>query len=201
MNNKGKGLSRGWWITIAVIAAALIIIFYIVGAYNSFVGLSQNVDSKWSEVENQYQRQNDIIGRMIDTVKSQVGVETKFVKDVIAARTAWVDSAGANQLAKDTAGQQLNSGINAFVNAVAENYPTLQASEGYTALRDEMVGTQNRITVARGRYIESIQSYNTAIMRFPAKVIAGMFGFESKEYYSADAGSLTTPALGTGVLP
>ncbi len=196
---KGMKTSTKVWIGVGVVV--LLLVFWLVGSYNNFISMDQNINGKWSEVENQYQRQNDVIGRMIDTVSSQVGVETKFVKDVIAARTAWASSAGANQLVKDTAGQQLNSGINAFVNAVAENYPTLQASQGYAALRDEMVGTQNRITVARGEYIKAIQLFNTGIMRFPGNVVAGMFGFNAKDYYKAAEGSLDTPALGNGILP
>lgn len=199
MNNKGKGLSRGWWIFIAVALVALILVFYIIGAYNNFVTLNQNVDSKWSEVENQYQRQSDLIPNLVSVVSSSVSVETKFVKDVVAARTAYASA--TSQFAKDSAGQQMNNGISAFVSAVAENYPTLQANKQYIALTDELSGTQNRIATSRGRYIESIQGYNTAIMRFPARVIAGMFGFEKKEYYAAETGAMNTPSLGTGVLP
>ena len=198
MNNLGK-LSKAWWIIIAVAAVALIIIFYVIGAYNNFVTLNQNINSKWSEVENQYQRQADLIPNLISVVSSSVSVETKFVKDVTAARTSWAAASG--EYAKDVAGVQMNNGITALMRAVAENYPTLQANKQYIALTDELSGTQNRITVARGRYIEAIQSYNTAIMRFPAKVIAGIFGFTGKEYYEAELGAMTTPSLGTGVLP
>ena len=188
------------WIVIA--AVVLILIAYVIIQYNTYVTLNQNINAQWSEVENQYQRQSDLIyNQLIPTISSQVGVETKFVKDVIAERTAWEDSAGGNQLARDSAGQQMNSGISAFVNAVAENYPTLQASEGYTALRDEMAGTQNRITTARGRYIESIQLYNTAILRFPGNIISGIFGFDGRDYYHADAGNLQTPRIGNATLP
>ena len=188
--------NRKMWITIGVI---VLVVLMIIAGYNHFVTLEQNINGKWSEVENQYQRQADLIPNFVSSVSSQVGVETKFVKDVIAARTAWQSAQG--QLAKDTAGVQMNNGVTALVSAVAENYPTLQASEGYTALRDEMAGTQNRITTARGRYIESIQMYNTATKRFPGNVLAGIFGFTQKDYYSAEAGSLETPELGTGVLP
>jgi LemA protein len=94
----------------------------------------------------------------------------------------------------------MNNGLSAFVNAVAESYPTLQANKQYISLTDEISGTQNRITVARGRYIENIRSMNTAVKRFPGNVIAGMFGFKSVEYYQAEAGT-NTPILGTGVLP
>lgn len=196
MNSSGKSISRGWWITIAI---AAVVVLYFVFAYNRFITLDQDINGKWSEVENQYQRQVDLIPNLISVVSSSVSVETQFVKDVTAARTAYASA--TTQLAKDTAGQQMNNGISAFVSAVAENYPVLQANKQYIALTDELSGTQNRIATARGRYITSIQSYNTAIMRFPARLIARMFGFSGKEYYRAEQGALATPELGTGTLP
>lgn len=192
----GMKTSTKVWIGIGIVV--LLVLFWVVGAYNNFIGLNQNVNSKWSEVENQYQRQVDLIPNLVSTVSSQVSVETNFVKDVIAARTAYTSA--TSQLAKDTAGQQMNSGVQTFINAVAEQYPQLLASTGYTQLRDELSGTQNRITTARGRYIEAIQIYNTATMRFPSNIIAGMFGFKQTDYYTAEAGT-NTPSLGTGQLP
>lgn len=194
---KGMKMSTKVWIGIAIVV--ILLIFWIIGGYNNFVTLSQNVDGKWSEVENQYQRQADLIPNIVSVVGSSVKVETQFVKDVTAARTAY--AAASSQLAKDTAGQQMNNGITALVNAVAENYPTLQANKQYIALTDELAGTQNRIAVARGEYIKTIQAYNTASKRFPSNIIASVFGFKGKEYYQAEEGSMNTPDLGTGVLP
>ncbi len=185
------------WIIIGVIV--LILVIYVISGYNRFVTLDQNINGKWSEVESQYQRQADLIPNLVSVVSSSLSVETKFVKDVVDARTRWASA--QSQLQKDIAGQQMNNGISAFVSAVAENYPVLQANKQYIALTDELSGTQNRITTARGRYIESIQLYNTAIKRFPANVLAEIYGFEGKEYYRAEAGSLETPDLGTGTLP
>ncbi len=184
------------WICVGVVA--LLLILWVIGGYNNFVTMQQDVNSKWSEVENQYQRQADLIPNLVSVVSSSVSAETKFVKDVVAARTSW--QAAATNLAKDTAGQQMTTGLTAFVNAVAEQYPVLQANKQYVALTDELSGTQNRITTARGRYIESVQAFNTAIKRFPGNVLAGIFGFKGVEYYTAQAGT-TTPTLGTGVLP
>ena len=177
----------------------LIVLGTIAGAYNSFVGLDQNVNGKWSEVNNQYQRQSDLIPNLISTVSSAVKVETKFVTDVAEARSRWQTS--KTNLAKDTAGVQMNNGIAALINAVAtsENYPVLQANKQYVALTDELTGTQNRIAVARGRYIESIQAYNTATKTFPNNIFAGWFGFVGKEYYQAQ--TLVTPQIGTVQLP
>jgi len=193
---EGMKTSTKVWIGVGIVV--LLLLLWVVGSYNGFVGLDQNVQKSWSEVENQYQRQADLIPNLISVVSSSVSVETKFVKDVIAARTAYASA--TSQLAKDTAGQQMNNGISALVSAVAENYPVLQASRQYSSLMDELSGTQNRITVARGRYIDSIQAINIAVKRFPGNIIAGIFGFEKVEYYRAEAGT-TTPSLGTGQLP
>ncbi len=196
MKIKNKGL----WITLGIIVLViLIIVSWLVGSYNNFVSLSQNVDSSWSEVENQYQRQADLIPNLVSVVSSSVSVETNFVKNVIAERTSWQNA--QSQLDKDTAGQQLNNGITALVSAVSENYPVLQANQQYVALTDELSGTQNRIATARGRYITSIQAYDTAIKTFPGNIIAGMFGFTEKQYYQANAGAMNTPQLGNGTLP
>lgn len=187
----------------ALLAIALVILLVagiVIGAYNNFVTLDQTVNSKWSEVNNQYQRQADLIPNIVSTVSSSVKVETKFVTDVTEARSRWQTS--KTLLEKDTAGVQMTSGITALINAVAtsENYPVLQANKQYVALTDELTGTQNRIAVARGRYIEAVQSYNTAIKTFPNNVFAGWFGFSPKEYYQATSG-MTTPQLGSGQLP
>jgi len=192
-----KKPKRLWlWILIGVVA---IILLWAIAGYNRLVTLDQSVNGKWSEVENQYQRQADLIPNLVSTVASSVKVETKFVTDVTNARTQW--QSATSQYAKDQAGVQMNNGLTAFVNAIAtaENYPTLQANKQYVALTDELSGTQNRITVARGRYIEAIQSYNVAVSRFPSNVLASMFGFGPKDYYKAE--TLETPVLGTGVLP
>ena len=182
-----------------IIGIILIIIFSFIGMYNRFITLDQDVNSKWSEVENQYQRQADLIGNIVSIVSSSVGVETNFVKDVIAQRTNW--QAASSVADKDKAGVQMSNGAITFVNAVAENYPQLQANKQYVSLTDELSGTQNRITVSRGRYIESIQKYNTAVKRFPANLFANLFGFNERDYYKTELANLKTPQLGTGQLP
>ena len=186
---------------IIILGIALILILYFTGKYNSFITLDQDVNGKWSEVENQYQRQSDLIPNVISVVQSSVKVETNFIKDVTEARSRWQTS--KTLFEKDTAGAQMNNGITALVNAVAiaENYPVLQANKQYVALTDELSGTQNRITVARGRYIESIQKYNTAIKRFPGNMLAGLYRFTGKDYYKAELNALKTPQIGTGLLP
>ena len=188
------------WIMLGVVGAIILIVAGLfIGTYNNFVTLNQAVKSEWSEVENQYQRQADLIPNLVSVVSSAVSVETKFVKDVVAARTNW--NSATSELAKDTAGVQMNSGISALISAVAENYPVLQANNNYVALQDELTGTQNRIATSRGRYIEAIQAFNTAVQRFPGVMFAGLYGFSVMEYYQANPASIGTPQLGTGTLP
>jgi len=196
-----KKFSTGKITLIVVGIIVLFILLYTILAYNRFITLEQNINAKWSEVENQYQRQADLIPNLVSTVSSSVRVETGFIKEVTEARSRWQTS--QSQLQRDVAGVQMNNGISALVNAVAvaENYPVLQANKQYIALTDELSGTQNRITVARGRYIESIQAYNIAIKRFPGNIFAGLFGFSGKDYYKAELNAMETPELGTGVLP
>lgn len=191
--------TKGKTITWIIVGVVVLLLLYTIVSYNRFVTLSQNIDSKWSEVENQYQRQADLIPNLVSTVSSSLNAETKYVKDIVAARTGFANA--QSQLAKDTAGVQMTNGISALVNAVAENYPTLQANKQYVALTDELSGTQNRITVARGNYISTIQAYNTAVMKFPGNVFAKMFGFSSREYYSAQLSAMNGIVLGSGTLP
>ncbi len=183
-----------------VIVLILFIVVMVVGSYNGMVTLDQKVSASWSEVENQYQRQADLIPNLTSIVSSAVSVETKFVKDVTDARTKWLNAKSVAE--KDQAGLEMNQSLATFVSAIATNeaYPTLQANKQYTALMDEVAGTQNRITTSRGRYIESVQAYNTTIKVIPNNFFASMFGFSEKDYYKATV-ALTTPALGDGTLP
>lgn len=184
-----------------VIVFVIFLIAMIVGSYNGMVTLDQKVNASWSEVENQYQRQADLIPNLATIVSSAVSVETQFVKDVIEARTKWLNAKSLTE--KDQLGLEMNSSLANFVSAIATNeaYPQLQANKQYTAIMDEVAGTQNRITTSRGRFIEAIQEYNTTIKVIPNNFFASMFGFGEKDYYKANPSSLITPSLGDGVLP
>ncbi len=192
-------MKTGMWVLIGVVVIVALVGIYAVSSYNGFVTKDQKIEAQWSEVENQYQRQADLIPNLVSVVSSAVRAETNFVQGVVNARTQFQNAQG--QVARDQAGLQMVDSVATFVAAVAESYPVLQANTQYVALTDELAGTQNRITTARGRYIEYLQEYNVAIKRFPSNILASMFGFEEKEYYHAAPGSLTTPSLGNAQLP
>jgi LemA protein len=170
----------------------LIIIGFIVSIYNNFVVLDQDINGKWSEVENQYQRQFDLIPNLVSLVSSYKIYESGLLQNLTDLRTRW--AATATQVNKDQVGQELQTGLSRLI-AVAENYPTLKADTQYTNLKDELTGAQNRISTARTRYISSIQNFNTAIRLFPGNVFAGLFGFSGKDYYMAQEGAMETPVV------
>ncbi|MBI2446108.1 LemA family protein [Candidatus Micrarchaeota archaeon] len=192
---------RGNVILYGAIGVIVLLGLFVMLSYNGFVSMDQDVNAKWSEVENQYQRQSDLVPNLVSVVSSSVRIETSLLQNVTEARSRWQSASGL--LNKDIAGVQMTNGITALVTAVstAENYPELQANKQYVALTDELAGTQNRISVARGRYIESIQKFNTAVKQFPGNVLAGSFGFSGKEYYQAKVEAMQTPSLGSGQLP
>lgn len=180
---------------LAIIATAIIIPLVIagivIGTYNGLVSADANVKAEFSEVRNQYQRQADLIPNLVNATKLYMNYEGSILQNITEARTAWAQaSTSGNEEAQDAAGAKM-SGLLAML--TVENYPELKSSTIVLSLMDELAGTQNRITVARGRYIEAVNSYNKIVRSFPSNVIAGMFGFSAKEYYQGTASESPPP--------
>ena len=166
------------------------------GTYNKLVTLGQDVDKQWSEVENQYQRRADLIPNLVQTVQGAANFEKETLTAVTEARAsvgrATVTPGKAptdpETLARYQAAQdQLGSALQRLL-VVSERYPELRANQNFRDLQAQLEGTENRITVARGRFNDSAQQYNTVLKRFPTNFIGGMFGFKERPYFKA-----TTP--------
>src|SRR3954470_21281849 len=181
----------------------LIIVVMAGGSYNRLVGLSQNVDKQWAQVQNVYQRRADLIPNLVSTVSGAANFEKSTLTEVTTARasvgqvkidpnTAPSDPAKLAEF--DKAQGQLTSALSRLL-VVAEQYPQLKATENFQTLQAQLEGTENRISVERGRFNEAVQSYNTAIKSFPATLYAGMFGFKDKPYFAATAGAETPPKV------
>jgi len=166
------------------------------GTYNRLVTLNQGVDSSWAEVENQYQRRADLVPNLVSTVQGAAN----FEKDTLTAVTEARASVGRatitpGQAPTDPASlarfqqaqDQLGSALQRLL-VVSERYPELRANQNFRDLQAQLEGTENRITVARGRFNESAQTYNTVLKKFPTNMLAGLFGFKEKPYFKA-----TTP--------
>lgn len=187
------------WIVVLGILA--IIALWVANVYNSFVAAEEEVESAWSQVENQYQRRADLVPNLVATVKGYAAHESETLQGVVDARARatqiTIDPATATpeQLAAFQAAQgELSQALGKLL-AIAENYPDLKANENFRDLQAQLEGTENRITIARQLFNESARNYNTRIRRFPNNIIAAAFGFEKKPYFEAEEGANKAPKV------
>lgn len=188
--------------------AVLVIIVLIVGislagTYNRLVTLGQEVDKQWSQVENQYQRRLDLIPNLVATVQGAAQFEKSTLEAVVQARAS-VGRAQVNPTAAPTDPAQLaqyeqaQAALGAALQrllVVVERYPELKANANFRDLQAQLEGTENRIAVARMDYNKAAQDYNTARLRFPTNLMAGILGFKEKAYFKAAAGAERAPAV------
>jgi len=194
----GKGI--GIIIVLAIIVIG--VIMWGTGIYNNLVGLDENVNQSWSQVENQYQRRADLIPNLVNTVKGVADFEKETYTAVTEAR-AKVNQINmtSDMLSDPNAFQQFQSAQDGLSSALSrllvtvENYPQLKASENFSQLQAQLEGTENRISVERKKFNEVVQGYNTTIRQFPGSIIAGFTGFIQKQYFKAVAGSDQAPKV------
>jgi len=169
--------------------------------YNGMVERDQNVKTKWANVQSQYQRRSDLIPNLVNTVKGAAKQEQTTLTAVMEARAkATSVQLSADQLTPENiqkfqaAQSQLSAGLGRLL-AVSENYPELKTNANFQELQAQIEGTENRIAVARDNFNTSVNDYNTFTRRFPNNLFAGMFGFQPKGYFEADAGASKAPTV------
>ena len=167
-------------------------IFGAVSMYNSLIALNENAAGKWSQIDNQLQRRNDLIPNLVNTVKGYAAHEKSAIDSVVEARAKLSGAAGPE--AKGEAYGELSSAISRLL-VVVENYPDLKADKTFTGLMDELSGTENRIATARKDYNDSVQIFNTKIRTFPSSIFANMLGFSAKEYFKVDESVKAVPQI------
>ena len=192
----------------ALILALIVGGAYYVGVRNNLVGLDEQVNQQWAQVESQYQRRFDLIPNLVRTVQGAANFEKSTLEAVVNARSRVGQvaapsgppgAAGAgetnSQQAMDqfaAAQQGLSSALSRLL-VVVERYPELKANQNFLELQSQLEGTENRIAVERQRYNTTAQQYNTAIRRFPASLVASMSGFKAKAYFRGAPGSSQAP--------
>jgi len=188
----GKGL-----IAVIVIALIALVIFgQYVGVRNTLVTRNEAVKSAWSEVDVQLQRRADLIPNLVETVKAYAKQEQTVFGDIAKARSALLSAGSPSE--KIAANNQLDGALGRLL-AVVENYPQLKSNENFLRLQDELAGTENRISVARKRYNDTLQDYNTYAQQFPASLFAGFAGFKPNDaYFRAAEGSREVPKVNFG---
>lgn len=186
------------WIWIAVIAV-IAIFFYV--TYNGFVNREEGLNKAWANVETQYQRRADLIPNLVNTVKGYASHETRTLESVTEARAkATAINLSVEELTPESlaAYQQAQGEVRSALGrllAVSESYPDLKANQNFLELQAQLEGTENRIAVARKQFNETAQAYNVAVRRFPANLVAKLFGFEQKPYFEAAEGSQNAPQV------
>ena len=187
-------MSRGLWVALGIVGVlVLALLVSFVSARNQMVALDQTVKSKWSEVDVQLERRADLIPNLVETVKGFTKEESGVFGEIAEARAGMLNAQGPQ--AKIAANGQLDSALGRLL-LLVENYPQLRSSDQFMRLQDELAGTENRIGVARKRYNDSIQDYNTFILQFPNNIWAGMAGFkENTAYFTASPAARAVPSV------
>lgn len=196
---------RNNWIT----AGIIVVLIVIMGgcSYNGMMTADENVKKAWGEVENQYQRRADLIPNLVATVQEYAKHESSTLEAVTNARVGLMaakDSADAylNRPVPETQAQfaaanaaqdKLQRNLGIYVNAVHEAYPDLKANTNFEKLQDELAGTESRVSKARKDFVEAVNGYNVKVRRFPANLLAGIFGFSPRDQFSAEAGAEKAP--------
>lgn len=187
-----KKMSIGVVVLIAVLAIIVIIGVSLVGGYNGIAAARENVDTQQAAIQTQLQRRADLIPNLVNTVKGLAAQEQSVIDSVTEARAQLAGAQGMGMEELAAANDNLSSALSRLL-MVVENYPEIQSSQGYISLMDELAGTENRISVARNDYNDAVKSYNSRIITFPNRLVAGMFGFEKAEYFTAPESAQSAP--------
>ncbi len=179
-------------IVIILVVVLVVFGFYFTSTYNKLVTANTVADAQWAQVETQYQRRFDLIPNLVNAVRGIMKQEQAVFNAIADARTRYTGALTPND--KAAAASEVESAF-ARLLVVMENYPQLQSASNVSALQSQLEGTENRISVERGRYNEEVRDYNLIVSRFPSSLVAGIVGFDSRSYFEAAAGSEVAPTV------
>lgn len=190
--------------TITLLVIGVLILILVGGTlttYNGLVAKDEAIATAWGNVQSQYQRRADLIPNLVSTVKGYAKHESGTLESVVAARAkATQMTIDANNITPEKLKQfqaaqgELSQALGRLM-AIQENYPDLKANENFSELQAQLEGTENRINESRNLYNSAVQTYNVSVRRFPASIVAGMFGFDKKTQFEAEAGAEKAPKV------
>ncbi len=184
-------MSKTGWIVLGVVLLVFGGIGF--GAYNTLVQRQESIRERWAQVENVLQRRYDLIPNLVNTVKGYAAHEQGTLEEITRLRSQWGEAKTVSE--KVDAAERLEGALGRLM-VVVERYPDLKANQNFLALQDELAGTENRISVERGRYNESVRSYNVAVRGFPSALVAKLTGFAPSEaYFKAEAEAQKAPKV------
>jgi LemA protein len=168
------------WIVLAIL---VLLLLYVIVSYNSLVRVRNRTDDAWSQIDVQLRRRYDLIPNLVETVKGYATHERQTFEAVTQARTQGMNAQG---VAEQAQAENMITGALKSLFAVAEAYPELKANQNFLALQEELTATEGRISYARQFYNDTVLKLNTKVQTLPTNILAGMFGFKTREYFEAD---------------
>jgi LemA protein len=171
------------WVIIGLVAVGVVLVLMAIATYNGLVSRKVETENAWSQIDVQLKRRYDLIPNLVETVKGYAKHEQETLEKVIQARNMAMNAKGVDEKAQ--AENQLTGALKTIF-ALSESYPDLKANENFRALQEELTSTENRIGFARQHYNDVVSQYNTALLRFPANLIGGLFGFRQVEFFQID---------------
>lgn len=181
------------WGWIIVIVVAVILVWGCINLYNKFVTLEKQVDERWSNVEASMQERGDLVGNLVAVVKRYAEHEETVFIGVAEARSKLNNAATPEELA--AANGELSSALSRLM-VVVESYPEVKADQNFLGLQAQLEGLEHRIKYSRTQYNEIVREYNTAIKRFPAVLLSGLFGFDEREFFEGGEKAMQVPDVG-----
>lgn len=170
------------WIVLGII---VILIFWVIGAYNGLVGLRNVMKNAWSQIDVQLKRRFDLIPNLVETVKGYAKHEKETFEMVTRARNLVQQASNAGAAERGKAEGELGMALGRLL-AVAEAYPELKANQNFLALQEELTSTENKISFSRQYYNDSVLKYNNKIQMVPSNIVAGMFNFKQGEFFEVN---------------
>lgn len=179
---------------VLIIIGVIVVVLgvWMTSSYNSIVGLNESVSTQWAQVETQYQRRFDLIPNLVAAVQGSMKQETAIFSVIAEARKGYAGASTPDQ--KVAAANQMESVLGRLL-VITENYPELKSNQNVQNLMAQLEGTENRVSVERMRYNETVQTYNLKVKRFPGNIVAFLFGFETKQAFTSEQGAEKAPQV------
>ena len=172
-----------YWVLLGALG---LIVVWLIATYNGLITLRNRTDEAWSDIDVQLKRRYDLIPNLVETVKGYAGHEKEVFEKVTLARAAAINAEKSGNPAEIAKTENMLAGTLKSLFAVAENYPDLKASQNFLKLQDELSDTENKVQAARRFYNGNVRDFNTKMEQFPTNMIAGVFGFKSKEFFEIE---------------
>ena len=185
----------GWIIALIVIAIILVLTIWVIGMYNSLIGMRNRVGNSWAQVDVLLKQRADLIPNLVETVKGYAAHESQVFTQVTQARASALQAAQSGDVAQRIQAENQLSRAIMNLQAVAEAYPQLQANQNFLDLQGQLKGLEEKIAYARQFYNDVVQKYNTKIEVVPTNIIAGLFHFEQAAYFQVDEADRQAPQV------